>query len=44
MLGVSFTDLIQDIGITTGKEAEEFMTELGKILVGNTAPSGTKEK
>lgn len=44
MLGISFTDLIIDIGITTNNQAEEFMTELGKVLVGNTAPSGTKEK
>ena len=29
---------------STEQEAEEFMTELGKVLVGNTAPSGTKEK
>lgn len=36
MMGMPLTDLLQEIGLTDEKEVEEFSTELGKVMVGQT--------
>jgi hypothetical protein len=41
MMGKTLEELIIDIGLTE-EEITEFGNEIGKILVGNTSPSGEK--
>lgn len=43
MMGISLEELILDIGLTE-EEIAEFGNEIGKILVGNTLPSGEQQK
>lgn len=44
MMGISLEELILDIGLNTEEEITEFGNEIGKILVGNTTPSGESQK
>ena len=43
MMGISLEELILDIGLEEN-EIAEFGNEIGKILVGNTSPSGESQK